>query len=51
MMVIAEMKLVLAAVYTNFTTEIVLAGGMEQNVDSFIAGPVGGKCVLKLKRV
>ena len=46
----AELKLVVAAIYTNFTTEVVDGEGMEQ-VDSFIAPPVGGKCVLRFKRV
>lgn len=44
------MKLVIAAVYTNYTTEIVDDEGMEQ-ADCFVAGPVGGKCVLRFKRV
>ena len=44
------MKLVVAAVYTNWTTEIVHGGGMEQ-ADTFISGPVGEKCVLRFKRV
>lgn len=46
----AEMKLVVAAVYTNYTTEIVQDEGMEQ-ADTFISGPVGGKLVLRFKRV
>ena len=46
----AEMKLVVAANYTNFTTEVVDAEEMEQ-VDTYVAGPVGGKCVLRFKRV
>lgn len=45
-----EMKLVIAAIYTNYVTEIVDDEGMEQ-ADTFIAGPVGGKLVLRLKRV
>ena len=45
------MKLVVAAVYTNFRTEVVDCGDMEQ-ADTFIAaGPVSGKCVLRFKRV
>lgn len=47
---VAEMKLVVAAIYTNFRTEVVDGEGMEQ-VDSYVAGPVGGKCVLRFKRV
>ncbi len=47
-----EMKLVVAAVYSNFTTEVADAAeeDMEQ-VDFYIAGPVGGKCVLRFRRV
>lgn len=45
-----EMKLVIAAIYTNYVTEIVDDEGMEQ-ADTFIAGPVGGKLVLRFKRV
>lgn len=47
---IQEMKLVVAAVYTSYTTEIVQDEGMEQ-ADTFISGPVGGKLVLRFKRV
>ena len=39
-----------AAIYTNFKTEVVDGEGMEQ-VDTYVAGPVGGKCVLRFKRV
>ena len=46
----AEMKLVVAAVYSNFTTETADDGDMEQT-DTYIAGPVGEKCVLRFKRV
>lgn len=42
------MKLVLAAVYTNFETTIVNDSGMEQR-DGIIASPVGDKLILKLK--
>lgn len=45
-----EMKLVIAAIYTNYTTEIVNGEGMEQT-DTFISGPVGGKCVLRFRHV
>ena len=44
------MKVVTAAIYTNYETEIVEAGDMEQK-DIFIAGPVGEKLVLKLRHV
>jgi hypothetical protein len=42
------MKVVTAAIYTNYDTEIVEAGDMEQE-DMFIAGPVGEKLVLKFR--
>jgi len=47
------MKLVIAAIYTNFTTEIVDEGdeaGIEQ-ADTYISGPVGGKVVLRFGHV
>lgn len=44
------MKLVVAAVYSNYVTEIVDGEGMEQ-ADTFVSGPVGGKCVLRFKHV
>ena len=46
----AEMKLVVAAVYSNYMTQIVDGEGMEQ-ADTFVSGPVGGKCVLSFKHV
>ena len=46
-----EMKLVIAAVYTNFRTEIMDCEGMEQADTPVAAGPVGGRCVLRFKRV
>lgn len=46
----AEMKLVIVAVYTSFTTEIVDAEGIEQT-DTFIAGPVGEKLVIRFKQI
>ncbi len=49
-MPIVEMKLVVAAVYTNYTTEIVDAEGIEQ-ADTFISGPIGEKLVLRFKKV
>lgn len=44
------MKLVTAAIYSNFTTEIVDDEGIEQS-DEFISGPVGEKLVLRFNRV
>ena len=46
----AEMKLVVATIYSCYTTEVVDHAGMEQ-ADTFISGPVGGKLVLRFKRV
>lgn len=44
------MKLVVAALYTNYKTEIVDAEGIEQ-ADVFTAGPVGDKLILRFKLV
>ncbi len=44
------MKLVAAAIYTNYKTEIVDAEGIEQ-ADAFISGPIGEKLVLRFKHV
>jgi hypothetical protein len=41
------MKMVVAAIYTNYTTDIVDDNGMEQ-ADSFLGHPIGEKLVLKL---
>lgn len=40
------LKLLIAAVYTNFTTSIVDDEGIEP-IDSFIAGPAGNKLFLQ----
>jgi hypothetical protein len=44
------MKNVIAAIYTNFTTEIVDAEGIEQ-AEGFTAGPTGDKLVLGFKHL
>jgi len=44
------MKLVVAAIYTNYTTEIVDAEGIEQ-ADTYVSGPVGEKLVLRFKHL
>ena len=44
------MKLIVAAIYTNFTTHIVDDEGIEQ-VDAYTAGPRGNKLVLRFERV
>ncbi|MCJ1242360.1 hypothetical protein MMC14_010368 [Varicellaria rhodocarpa] len=45
-----EMKLVLAAIYVNFTTAIVDDAGIEQ-ADRYTASPVSKKLILRLTRV
>lgn len=44
------MKLVTAAVYTNYTTEIVDDEGIEQ-ADTYVSGPVGEKLILRFRHV
>jgi hypothetical protein len=46
---IAVLKVLLASIYTNFTTIIVDDEGMEQR-DDIIAGPVADKLILSFKR-
>ncbi len=46
----AGMKLAIAAIYTNYVTEIVDDDGIEQS-DEFVSRPVGGKLILRFKRV
>lgn len=41
-----ELKVLTAAIYTNFTTSVVDDTGMEQ-MDAYIAGPVGNKLILQ----
>lgn len=45
-----EMKVVIAAIYTNYTTEIVDDKGIEQ-ADEYISRPVGAKLILRFKCV
>lgn len=45
-----EMKLVTAAIYTNYVTEVVDDEGMEQ-IDAYIARPRGEKLLLRFRRV
>lgn len=45
-----EMKLVLACVYSNFTTTIVDDGGIQQR-DAYTAPPIGEKLVVQLERL
>ena len=48
-----EMKLTLATLYSNFESRIVSSEDEDDMVqtDAFIAGPVGGRCVLGFRRV
>lgn len=50
LMVDTALKLVIATIYTNYTTEIVDDEGIEQT-DTFVAGPVGEKLILRFTRV
>ena len=45
-----EMKLITAAIYTNFSTHIVDDEGIEQ-IDAYTAGPRRNKLVLRFERV
>jgi len=45
----AALKLAIAGVYSNYTSEIVDAEGIEQ-AEGFSAGPVGGKLLLQYRR-
>jgi hypothetical protein len=45
-----EMLVMLAAVYTNYSSHIVDAEGIEP-VDEFIAGPRAGKLILRFEKV
>lgn len=45
-----EIKLILASIYTNYTTHVVDDEGIEQ-ADGFTTGPKGNKLILRLERV
>lgn len=45
-----EMKLITAAIYTNFTTHMIDDEGIEQ-ADAYTAGPRSGRLILGFKRV
>ena len=45
-----EMKLIIAAIYTNFSTHVVDDEGIEQE-DAYTAGPRGNKLMLRFERV
>jgi hypothetical protein len=44
------MKLIVASIYTNYTTHIIDDDGIEQT-DSIVASPVGEKLVLGFNRI
>ena len=46
---IIEMKLIITAIYTNFSTHIVDDTGIEQE-DAYTAGPKGNKLMLRFER-
>ena len=46
--VCADMKLIIAAIYTNYATEIVDDEGIEQ-ADTYISRPIADKLILKFK--
>ncbi|CAG8970942.1 hypothetical protein HYALB_00000922 [Hymenoscyphus albidus] len=45
-----EIKLIIAAIYTNFRTHIVNDNGIEQE-DGYTTGPVGNKLILRFEKV
>ena len=45
-----EMKLIIAAIYTNFSTHVVNDEGIEQE-DAYTAGPRGNKLMLRFEHV
>ena len=45
-----EVKLVVAAVYTNYNTKIIDDEGIEQD-DGYTVGPVGNKLILRFEKV
>lgn len=44
------MKLLVAAIYTNYTTSVIDDEGIDQ-ADTYLAGPVGNKLVLRFDRI
>lgn len=47
---VIELKIVVAAIYTNYTTKIIDDGDIEQ-LDAYSAGPKGDKLILQFKKV
>jgi unspecific monooxygenase len=48
-LILAELKLIIGAIYTNYATKIVEALDIEQ-VDDYTGGPKGNKVVLEFQR-
>lgn len=48
--VCADMKLIIATIYTNYTTEIVDDEGIEQT-DTYISRPIGDKLVMRFRHI
>jgi hypothetical protein len=46
----AELKLLVGAIYTNYTTKIVDDEGIEQK-DTYTSGPKGNKLILEFQKV
>ena len=45
-----ELKMVVAAIYTNFTTTIANDEGIEQ-LDGYVVGPRSGRLLIQFKKV
>lgn len=45
-----EIKLVIAAIYTNYTTKVIDDEGIEQD-DGYTVGPIGNKLILRFEKV
>lgn len=45
-----EIKLVIAAIYTNYTTKVIDDEGIEQD-DGYTVGPVGNKLILRFEKL
>lgn len=49
LLTLAELKLIVGAIYTNYMTKIVDAEGIEQ-MDAYTSGPKGNKLILEFQR-
>ena len=50
LLTLAELKLIVGAIYANYITKIVDAEGIEQR-DAYTSGPKGNKLILDFQRV